>query len=155
LETEIHEKGTKQLEAGKVTFRQLADYCIENHYQEATYDSDGVKLDGVRSVKSAHIAIRRLVEFFGDENIRKIDFDDLKRYRKQRLSQKTKRFKKPIQIATVNRELSKARKLFNVACAKQWLMRNPFTAEEKLIQPAAEKAKERVLTGAEEIALMK
>src|SRR5215510_13365616 len=50
LEVELAEKGSTQLEARKVTFRQLAEYCKENKYTEAEYDENGTKTSGVRSV---------------------------------------------------------------------------------------------------------
>lgn len=84
---------------------------------------NGTKTSGVRSVKAAHIAIDHLVEFFGNRNIQKIQFDDLEKYKKHRLSQKKKNGK-PIKLATAHRELSKARRMFNVAISKKWLYVN-------------------------------
>ena len=156
LEVEIRQRGTTRLEAGKVTFRQLATYCKDNKYTPATYDADGTKLTGVRSVQAAHIALDHLVEYFGDRNIMKIDFDDMAGYKKHRLSQKKKNGK-PIKLATVHRELSKARRMFNIAIGKKWLYANPFKNEsdEKLIQIAAERPKTNVLSDAEEARLLK
>ncbi len=156
LEVELAEKGSTQLEAGKITFRQLAEYCKENKYTEAQYDENGTKTSGVRSVKAAHIAINHLVEFFGNRNIQKIQFDDLEKYKKHRLSKKKKNGK-PIKLATAHRELSKARRMFNVAISKKWLYVNPFKNEsnEKLIQIAAERPKTNVLSDAEEAKLLK
>lgn len=42
-------------------------------YVPAIYNEDGSKVSGVRSVKPAHSAIAKLVEYFGDKDIRKID----------------------------------------------------------------------------------
>lgn len=42
-------------------------------YVPATYSEDGSKVSGVRSVKAAHYAIDKLVEYFGDMDIGKID----------------------------------------------------------------------------------
>lgn len=150
LEVEILEKGTARLEAGKVTFRQLAQYVKNRFYVPATYSEDGSKVSGVRSVKSAHFAIDRLVEYFGDKDIRKIDDEALEKYKAHRL--------KTVTIATVNRELSKARKMFGVALSKKWVFDNPFKTEagKQLIQVAAEKgAVEQVLSDAEERRLFK
>jgi integrase len=150
LEVEILEKGTARLEAGKVTFRLLAQYVKDRFYQPATYDSSGAKVSGVRSVVPAHSAINQLVAFFGDKDIRKIDDEALEKYKAKRL--------KKVKIATVNRELKKARKMFGVAVTKKWIFENPFLTEagKELIQVAAEKgAAEHVLTDAEEIKLFK
>jgi hypothetical protein len=60
LEVKILEKGTARLEAGKVTFRQLAEYVKTRFYVPATYSDDGSKISGVRSVKPAHSSINKL-----------------------------------------------------------------------------------------------
>jgi len=85
------------------------------------------------------------VDYFGDKDIRKIDDEALEKYKAHRL--------KTVTIATVNRELSKARKMFDVALSKKWVFDNPFKTEagKQLIQVAAEKgAVEQVLSDGEE-----
>jgi integrase len=150
LEAEILEKGTARFEAGKVTFRQLAEYVKTRFYVPATYSEDGSKISGVRSVKPAHCCINRLVEYFGDKDITKIDDEAFEKYKARRL--------KTVCIATVDRELCKARKMFGVALSKKWVFDNPFKTEagKQLIQVAAEKgAVEHVLSDAEEQRLFK
>ena len=110
LEAEILEKGTARFEAGKVTFRQLAEYVKTRFYVPATYSEDGSKISGVRSVQAAHSSIKKLVEYFGDKDITKIDDEALEKYKARRL--------KTVSIATVDRELCKARKMFGVARSK-------------------------------------
>lgn len=44
LETELHQDGPVKLEAGKITFRQLAEYCKVNYYVPAVYDENGTKI---------------------------------------------------------------------------------------------------------------
>jgi hypothetical protein len=61
----------------------------------------------VRSVVPARSAINNLVAYFGDRDIRKIDDEALEKFKTHRL--------KTVSIATVDRELSKARKMFGVA----------------------------------------
>ena len=121
LEVEVLEKGTARLEAGKVTFRQLAEYVKTRFYVPATYSEDGSKVSGVRSVKAAHYAIDKLVKCFGDKDIRKIDDEAFEKYKAHRL--------KTVSIATVNRELSKGRKMFGVALSKKWVFDHPFKTE--------------------------
>ena len=145
LEAEILEKGTARFEAGKVTFRQLAENVKTRFYVPATYSEDGSKISGVRSVQPAHSSINKLVEYFGDKDISKIDDEAFEKYKARRL--------KTVSIATVDRELSKARKMFGVALSKKWVFDNPFKTEagKQLIQVAAEKgAVEHVLSDAEE-----
>ena len=153
LESEILTKGTKQLEAGRVTFSQLADYVKENYYVAASYDEHDSKIAGVRSVKPAHTMIDNLTRYFGDIDIKKIDGRSLEKYKLSRLTAGVK-------IATSNRELAKARRMFKIAVAKHWLSSNPFDSEEfvkgSLISVSSEKgAKERVLTEDEEAKLFK
>jgi hypothetical protein len=50
LSIHILEKGTARLEAGKVTFRQLAEYVKTRFNVPATYSQDGSKISGVRLV---------------------------------------------------------------------------------------------------------
>jgi hypothetical protein len=121
LEVEVLEKGTARLEAGKVTFRQLAEYVKARFYVPATYSEDGSKVSSVRSVKPAHSSINKLVEYFGARDIAKIDDEAFEKYKARRL--------KTVSIATVDRELSKARKMFGVALSKKWIFDNPFKTE--------------------------
>ena len=85
LETELMEKGPARLEAGKITFRQLAEYAIKRFYQPATYDETGRKVSGVRSLVPARSAINSLVAYFGDTDIRKIDDEALEKFKSHRL----------------------------------------------------------------------
>jgi len=138
------------LEADKITFRQLGEYSIKRFYQPATYDEAGRKVSGVRSVVPARSAINNLVAYFGNSDIRKIDDEALEKFKTHRL--------KTVSIATVDRELSKARKMFGVALSKKWIFDNPFKTEagKQLIQVAAERgAVEQVLSDAEEARLFK
>jgi hypothetical protein len=49
IEYELLKNGPVQLVAGKVTFRQLAQYTKENIYVSAVYDDQETKIKGVRS----------------------------------------------------------------------------------------------------------
>jgi site-specific recombinase XerD len=69
-------------------------------------------VSGVRSVVPARSAINNLVAYFGHRDIRKIDDEALERFTGHRL--------KTVSSATVDRELSKARKMFSVALSKKW-----------------------------------
>lgn len=57
-------------------------------------------------------------------------------------------------IATVNRELSLLRRIFNVAVENGWLLKNPFSTGKSLINPGDEKPRERILTKEEEQSLL-
>ena len=100
----------------------------------AVFDENGTRIKGVKSVKPAHYALDALLKFYRDKDIRKIDADALCDYKEARLTGTNKLSK--VKLATVDRELSKLRRLFNVAVGKGWLVRSPFTKEvsKELIQ---------------------
>src|ERR1051326_3462231 len=112
------ENGPTQLVAGKVTFRQLVQHAKDNIYVPAVCDEHGTRIKGVKSVSPAHYALDALLKFYGDKDIRKIDGDGLRDYKESRLTGTNKLSK--VKLATVNRELSKLRRLFNVAVSKRW-----------------------------------
>ena len=113
-------KGPAQLQAGKVTFRELAQSSKDNYYVPAVYDNHGSKIAGVRGVKEAHHSVDNLVKFFGDTNIRKIDIEKLRAYKVARITGTCELSK--VSLATVNRELSKAR-----SCSTSRLIKNGFS----------------------------
>src|SRR6185369_14023697 len=80
IEVELRQHGPAQLVAGKVTFRQLAQYAKDNIYVAAVYDDQETKIKGVRSVVPAHACLNNLVAFFGDIDIRKINEKKLTEY---------------------------------------------------------------------------
>ena len=125
----------------------------------AVYDNQETKIKGVRSVVPAHSALNNLVAFFGDVDIRKINEKKLTEYQIARLSGTIKNLRK-VSLSTVDRELSKARRLFNIAVDEGWLLRSPFTkaVSRNLIHDAAETPdpiKTRELTDEEALRVMK
>ena len=114
IEVELRKNGPAQLVAGKVTFRQLAQYAKNNIYVAAVYDDQETRITGVRSVVPAHACLNNLVAFFGDIDIRKINERKLTDYQVERLTGTIKNRRK-VTLSTVDRELSKARRLFNIA----------------------------------------
>ena len=126
IEFDLLKNGPLQLIAGKITFRQLAQHAKDNVYVSAVYDDQETKIKGVRSVVPAHAALNNLVAFFGDTDIRKINEKTLTAYQVARLTGTIKDRTK-VSLSTVDRELSKARRLFNIALEEGWLVRSPFT----------------------------
>jgi len=159
IEVELLKNGPTQLIAGKVTFRQLAQHAKDNIYVPAVYDDQETHITGVRSVVPAHAALNNLVAFFGDIDIRKINEKKLTQYQVARLTGTIKNLRK-VTLSTVDRELSKARRLFNIAVEEGWLTKSPFTKEvsRNLIHDAAETPdpiKIRELTDDEAVRVMK
>jgi hypothetical protein len=159
IEVELRKNGPAQLVAGKVTFRQLAQYAKNNIYVAAVYDDQETRITGVRSVVPAHACLNNLVAFFGDIDIGKINEKKLTDYQVARLTGTIKNRSK-VSLSTVDRELSKARRLFNIAVDEGWLLRSPFTkaVSRNLIHDAAETPdpiKTRELTDEEALRVMK
>jgi integrase len=159
IELELLKNGPAQLVAGKLTFRQLAQYAKDHIYVSAVYDDHETHITGVRSVVPAHCALNNLVAFFGDMDIRKINEKKLTQYQIARLTGAIKKLRK-VTLSTVDRELSKARRLFNIAVAEGWLVTSPFTKQvtRNLIHDAAETPdpiKIRELTDEEALRVMK
>jgi integrase len=100
--------------------------------------------------------------------LQSIRYSDLRAYRAARLNEPTRgdvaRHKRELEldkraelrvtrtIASVNRELSKLRRMFSIAEREKWLKKdyNPFRAGESLISLADERKRERILTREEE-----
>jgi integrase len=159
IELELLKNGPAQLVAAKVTFRQLAQYAKDHIYVSAVYDDQETHITGVRSVVPAHCALDNLVAFFGDMDIRKINEKKLTQYQIARLTGAIKKLRK-VTLSTVDRELSKARRLFNLAVEEGWLVTSPFTKQvtRNLIHDAAETPdpiKIRELTDEEALRVMK
>jgi integrase len=123
------------------------------------FTTSGDEIKGVRSVVPAHSALNNLVSFFGDIDIRKINEKKLTEYQVARLTGTIENLRK-VSLSTVDRDLSKARRLFNIAVDEGWLLRSPFTkaVSRNLIHDAAETLdpiKIRLLTDEEARRVMK
>jgi len=136
----------------RMTFQDLCDY-FERHYVKAAEYIEGRKVSGVRSLATAKGQLSALKGHFGGRRLRSITHGDVRLFRAARLKQKT-RSAGQRSIASVNRELSMLRRMFNVAQREGWIIRNPFAAGDSLISLADEKKRERILTREEEAALL-
>jgi len=134
------------------TFAELCDYFKE-HYVKAAEYVDGRKIAGVRSLSTAKGQLNVLRDYFGSCRLRSITHGDVRQFRATRLSQET-HTKRQRTIASVNRELSMLRRMFNVAKREGWILRNPFAAGDSLISLADENKRERILTREEEVRLL-
>jgi integrase len=150
---ELEEQGgAETLNAARMTVADLVTYFKKHYLKPAEY-ADGRKVEGVRSLKPAESAVKPLQEFFGSRKLQGIRYADLRSYRAARLKEKTIRGSDR-KIATVNRELSKLRRMFRIAVREGWMKRDPFSAGESLISLADEQKRERILTRDEERRLL-
>lgn len=150
---EIENSTAVALDAANMTFEDLAAYFEKHHLQPARY-VDGRKVSGVRSLIPALAAVSALRAHFGARRLRSITYSDLDAYRVTRLKTPTQHGKQRA-IASVNRELSKARRMFNIAVQRAWLAESPFKRGGSLISNADERHRERVLSRAEEAQLLR
>jgi integrase len=153
LAQEFDQSAGRSIDAEKLTFTELADYCEKHYYKAAEYH-DERKIAGVRGLATAKGQINALRAFFGKKRLRRITYSDLRDYRAARLGTKSDRTDRNLSIATVNRELSTARRMFNVALTQGWLIKNPFNAGPPLISTADERRRERILSADEEARLL-
>ena len=149
---QIDNEGEKGFEADKLTFNELADYYEKHFCQPAQYDN-GRKVSGLRDVGRAKGVLPHFRAFFGQMKVRLITYGDLLSYKRLRMTGET-HLKKSRSQSTMNRELGILRRIFRIAVAQGWLLRNPFSCGDALIQPSADGIRERILTFEEERKLL-
>jgi len=127
LRNELEDRGPKALEKNVVSFAQLADYCEQEVYLEAEYNSAGVKLRGVRNASAYKSHLKHFRDFFGAKKLRDLSIADVKRYRSHRL-RSTRRGPNGTRVnitpGTVARELQTLRAMLYEAKRNQWIKQN-------------------------------
>lgn len=166
---EVEDSSASVLDAAQMTFAELADFFTQECLKPAVY-VQGRKIEGVRSVIPARVAVNALKAHFGKKKIRAITHGDIKAFKSLRLRTPTMhdraRHKRALKadpnaqlqvtrtIAAVNRELDKMKRLFNWAIRQGWLLKSPFQSGEPLVSHADELHRERVLSREEETRLL-
>jgi integrase len=149
---EVENSTPASLDAVNMRFDELADYFQTHHLKPAEYIGDR-KISGVRSLTPAIAALTALRKQFGRQKLRSITYGEVSAYRTLRLKTPTRHGGQRA-IATVNRELDKLRRMFNIAIQQGWLAKNPFQSGNSLISHADERHRERVLSREEEHRLL-
>jgi integrase len=166
---EIENSTTVALDAARMTFDELADRFIQECLKPAVY-VHGRKIEGVRSVIPAKIAVEALKAHFGKKRVRSITHGDIKAFKSLRLKTPTKqdlaRHNRALEtditaeiqvtrtIAAVNRELAKMKRIFNWAIRQGFLLQSPFQSGEPLVSSADEVHRQRILSREEESRLL-
>lgn len=135
-----------------MAFTTLCDYYEKHYVKEAEY-AHGEKESGLRSWYTVKKQLDMLRRHFRERPINSITYGDLRQFRSRRFATKTRSNTKRT-WATVHRELALLRRVLNVAIEQKWLTSNPFKAGASLISPSKEKKRERIITPAEEKALL-
>lgn len=150
------------------TFHDLARYYREHRLMPPVF-SHGKKIAGMRSWATERGLLDAAETYFGHRLLKTITFADLRSYRlyrvkspvvrhvwttnakgeKVKVERKTER-----SLSRVNRELAFLRRILNIAQQEGWIRRNPFHAGESLISKAHERERQRILSRAEEKALL-
>ncbi len=149
---EVENASATSLDAANMTFAEIARYFESQFLRPAEY-VNGRKVAGVRSLTPAIAAVNALKEHFGNKKLRHITYADISAFRAARLKMPTK-YGRQRAIASVNRELDKLRRIFNIAIQQGWLTENPFKRGKSLISHAEENQRERVLSREEEVRLL-
>lgn len=140
----------------QITFRELVERFTADRLIPAIYQ-EGKIVAGMRNTKAPKSYLKNLNEAFGGMLLNEIKPRNLVQYKLQRLATKT-RAGNDRRIASVNRELQQMRTVFNYAVANDFIdaRDNPFSKlkGEKLIDKRVERRRERLLSFAEEMALL-
>jgi integrase len=147
-------KDSNELDAIRMTFRQLASFYETNYLQAPVYIGDR-KISGLRQHGQANRELKILVEHFGNRLIQTVSYSDILQYKLKRLNTPTRLASKQRSIATVNRELQRLRRLFSVAVTQGWLAKSVFKNGDALINAADEIQRSRILSFEEEMRLLK
>lgn len=148
----LDEGGREAIDAEKLTFNDLADY-YEKHYVKPAKFLDDRKIEGMRNWKRVKGFVKQFRAYFGKMKLNQIGYEEVVAFRNYRLSIPT-HYKKTRNIATMNRELSCLRRVFNIGIRKGWLSRNPVNMGEPLIDRSGERRRDRILTLDEEKRLL-
>jgi integrase len=149
---QIEDEGEKYIDGSRMTFNELADHYDVHYLKEAEY-VDERKISGLRDVARAKGFLANFREYFGRQRLREITYGDIYSYRSERLKTQTK-YKRPLRLASMNRELAVLRRMLNIALRQGWISKNPFNAGEPLIIVSGERKRERILTVEEEVRLL-
>jgi integrase len=181
IETEIaDELALKQTVPAERTFAELATYFQDNHLKPPVWVG-GRKVEGMRSHEKAASTLKVLKEAFDSWPLRSIGYEHLAELKARRLRTLIivkKRVSEPPAVAggqseppavaggpveyetrsrsmaSVNRPLEMARRMFNIAVRLRWITESPFSRGDALIVKSHETKRMRILTRSEEVALL-
>lgn len=148
----LEDHGERIIEGDRLTFGKLADIYTQHKLQPPKYKGE-TRISGLRSWDKQRTFLKPLVAHFGKMRVRSITHADIEKYKAER-SQTPKQRGGERTIASINRELSLLRAIFNFARRAGWLIRNPFEMGESIISYADENRRERILTRDEEARLL-
>jgi integrase len=152
LKRDIKERGQQSVDGDKLRFRDVAERYEQTKLIEPVYVGEK-KVAGMRSLYTPKLYVKTLVSHFGNKRVRSITHNEIEAYKLARLKTET-RSQKQRSIAAVNRELETLRAVLNFAKRQGWILINPFTQGEALIDRGAENSRDRILSFDEEARLL-
>lgn len=180
LRAEVEAERTARPSDGIRLLTDAIDYYEERYVKEAEYSGDQ-KVSGLREpLQHIRRDLEKFRKEFAGRRLDSITYDDLETRKNTRLAtpvNKTikvriplteserigtrKRFRteyktisSPRAIASVNREMERLRRIFNISVKRGWLQINPFAQGDPLISKAAENERVRILSADEEQRLL-
>jgi integrase len=165
---DYEKEGQKTFDNAHITFAELAKHYEETYLIDPEYVG-GRKVAGLRNRYDFEKRLAVIKRFFRNQEIRSITYGDLARFKVVRIKTPVVMGKNtrgtaedkpgnPTQrqrsLATVNRELSLLRRVFNVAVENGWVQKNPFECGKSLINPGDEQPRQRILSKGEEDKLL-
>lgn len=179
--SKFERSGGREFEAEKMTFNDLADHYEKYYAKEAEY-ADDRKIGGLRSLAPILGYLKVLREQLGYLKLARLNYSVIREYQSVRLKtpivtttkvkvpltseertklKTRKRYRteyhdisRPRKIASVNRELTTLRHMFNIAETEGWIPKNPFRNGPSLIHVSAETMRQRILSREEEQLLL-
>jgi integrase len=152
LENDLDIGGKELIDGSRLSFREVADRFKEERLIPAKI-LNGKKVEGLRDTRIPNIFLSTLMEHFGRLKIGSITYKQVKDFKAKRLKTPTNR-KGERSETSVNRELQMLRQVFKYAMQQGWILRNPMTMGQPLINVANENERIRVLTFEEEAKLL-
>lgn len=153
FEHRLKTSGIGAIEAGRRTFAQVAAEYERVELVPAVI-VDGHKVAGKKQIDTPKKMLQNiLIPYFGDRPIGSITRPDIDEFRRERFTIPTWRGTQRT-IRTVNYELAVLRQVFYFAASKRWLEVPPQELFRKLISPASETKRDRLLTQDEQKALL-
>jgi len=141
LEVEFLSGGTELLDAGKMTFRELAKIYSKEKVVPAVYVGER-KVSGLKKPEATRNRVNALVRYFGEWPIKKITNRDLLNYKDYLIKAPT-RYGKARGIYDINHQCRQLRIIFNYAIRNGWLKVNPFNVGEQVFSAADELPRQR------------
>ena len=131
------------------TFRDLAAYYQREYVVPPRY-VQGVKVAGLRSYKSILSGLRLIIAYFGDGQLRALDYEALQLFKTHLLNLPTPKGQQR-SITSVNRHLQILSRMLKLAHRPlRWIAESPFSDGDTLISKAGERERSRILSRDEE-----